>query len=341
LVVIGILLLVSAMALAVYNANGNSDRTRSAARVTQSAFEGAKDRAMHAKLLRGVRLNRDLTDPTLVTSFAYLAPIPNPVYGSAVSGGASAIQILRPDANNDGMGNDATSPDPVIVSGTGVDWLALDSRGFLPYPTARIRIPATTGSWYALQPIAGQNSPPYYTQARGSAVLLTLATPYDTPDSAFPNVVAVDTNSPKASCDLELTCELLPFHSPIPLPSGVVIDLDYSSLNVQGMWPAVPTQTHIDILFSPRGMLTGPIAGLGPLHFLLNNMADAAQNLTPIDPRNKGDKLIVTVFPQTGLVATFPIDPTDNVNNLTGIPPGDGLADDLFNFAKQGKAAGQ
>ena len=90
-----------------------------------------------------------------------------------------------------------------------------------------------------------------------------------------------------------------------------------------------------------KRQLTGPLAGLGPLHFLLNSMADASQNLTPIDPKNRGDKLIVTLFPQTGLVATFPIDPTDNVNNATGLPPGDGLADDLFNFAKQGKAAGQ
>lgn len=333
LIVIGILLLLSTLSLAVYNSNGNSDRTRSAARVAQSAFLGAKDRAMHAKQIRGVRLNRDLTDPSLVTSFVYLTPIANQQYGASVSGGGSTIQILRPDANNDGQGNDATSPDAVLVSGTGVDWLSLDANGYLPFPAARIRIPATIGSWYMLQPIAGRSSPPYYTQARGSAVLLTLATGYDSPDASFPNVVAIDTNSPKASCDLELTSELLPFHSPIPLPSGVIIDLDNSSLNVQGMWPTIPTPTHIDILFSPRGMVTGPLAGLGPLHFLLNSMADATQNLTPIDPKNKGDKLIVTLNPQTGLVATFPIDPTD-ANQ-------DGIADDLFNFAKQGKVSGQ
>jgi prepilin-type N-terminal cleavage/methylation domain-containing protein len=333
LVVIAILLLLSTLALAVYNVNGSSDRTRSAARVAQSVFLGAKDRAMHAKQLRGVRLVRDLTDPSLVTSFVYLSPIANTTYGSSLSSGASTVQILRPDANNDGQGTDATSPDAMLVSGTGVDWLSLDSHGYLPWPAARIRIPATTGNWYALQPIAGQTSPPYYTQVRGSAVLLTLAIPFDSPDASSPSVVAVDVNSTKASCELELTSELLPFHQPIPLSSGVVIDLDNSSPNVQGMWPTVPTQTHIDILFSPRGMVTGPISALGPLHFLLNSMGDAAQNLTPIDARNKGDKLIVTLFPQTGLVATFPIDPTD--------ANGDGLADDLFHFAKQGKTSGQ
>jgi len=66
---------------------------------------------------------------------------------------------------------------------------------------------------------------------------------------------------------------------------------------------------------------------------LLNDISDASANLNPIDPRNKGDKLVLTVNPQTGLVATFAIDPTD-ANN-------DGVADDLFHFAKLGSAAGQ
>jgi prepilin-type N-terminal cleavage/methylation domain-containing protein len=333
LIVIGILLLLASMSLAVYNINGNSDRTRSAARITQAAFLGAKDRAVHAKEIRGLRLVRDLTDPSLVTSFTYLTPVASPQYGRGASGSSSTIQILRPDANNDGQGVDATSPDATIVSGIGVDWQVLDSNGFLPYPAAEIRIPAGTGSWYALQPISGRTSPPYYTQSRGSAVLLTLAVPYESAVAPFPNVVAIDSNSPLASCEFSLVSELLPFHQPIPLASGVVIDLNNSSPNVQSQWAPNSATAHIDIMFSPRGMVSGPSAGLGPMHFLLNSMQDASQHLNPIDPKNKGDKLIVTVFPQTGLVTTFPIDPTD-ANQ-------DGIADDLFRFAKLGKVAGQ
>ncbi|MBI3865190.1 MAG: prepilin-type N-terminal cleavage/methylation domain-containing protein [Planctomycetia bacterium] len=335
LVVIAILLLLASITLAVYNSNRSSDRMRSAARVAQSAFMGAKDRAMHARNLRGVRLVRDLTDPSLVTGFVYLAPIENRSYGGSIAGSGTTIQILRPDANNDGQGTDATSSDATILSGTGsgIDWVTLDTNGFLPWPAARVRIPATTGHWYVLQPVAGRTSPPYYTQTRGSAVLLTLSTGFDAPDATFPNVVAVDTASGKASCELELACELLPFHQPTPLSSGIVIDLDQSSPNVQSLWPTTPVPAHIDLMFSPRGMIGGATAGLGNLHFLLNDIADATQNLNPIDPRNRGDKLILTVNPQTGLVSTYPIDPTD-ANQ-------DGIADDLFRFAKQGKTAGQ
>jgi prepilin-type N-terminal cleavage/methylation domain-containing protein len=343
LVVVAILLALSSLALAVYHANSGSDRTRSAARIAQSALLGAKDRALHAKEVRGVRCIRDSADPSLVTGFAYLAPIAPLQYGSQVSGGKSTIQILRPDADNDGQGTDATTSDAILVAGTGVDWLQLDANGFLSLPTTRIRIPAGSGAWYTLRPIAGQTVPPYFAQPRGATVLLTLASPFATPDTNSPNVVAVAAASSKASCEIELASSLLPFHQPMPLPSAVVIDLDYSSSNVQalslkglgtaGSGPASTGSADIDIMYSPRGMLTGPVAALGPLHFLLNNIRDASANLNPIDPRNQGDKLVLTVFPQTGLVATFPIDPTD-ANH-------DGIADDLFHFAKLGRTAGQ
>jgi len=332
LVVIGILLTLSTLALAVYNASAGSDRMRSAARIAQSASLGARDRAAHAGTLRGVRFVRDLTDSSLVTSFAYLAPLENRRYGGSASAG-NTIQILRPDADNDGQGTDATSPDAIYVAGTGVDWQRLDAEGFLAMPTTRIRIPAGTGTWYALKPVAGQSAAPWFTQTRGATVLLTLSSPFANPETASPNVVAVDSASPQASCDIELGHDLLPFHAPIALPSGVVIDLDYSSANVQALWPANPAPTAIDVMFSPRGTIAGPIAALGPLHFLLNDLADATANLNPIDPRNRGDKLLLTVFPQTGLVATFPIDPTD-ANQ-------DGIADDLFHFAKLGSVSGQ
>jgi type II secretory pathway pseudopilin PulG len=333
LIVVAILMALSTLALAVFHAGTGSDRTRSAARFAQSALLGAKDRANHAREIRGVRFIRDLADPSLVTGFAYLAPIAPLKYGSQVAGGSGTIQILRPDANNDGQGTDATSPDSLLVAGTGVDWLKLDTNGFLSTPTTRIRIPAGTGAWYTLRPIAGQTAPPWFAQVRGSTVLLTLATSFAGPDTSFPNVVAVDSTSAKASCEIELANSLLPFHQPIPLPSAVVIDLDNSSSSVQAFWPVSAIPANIDIMFSPRGMLTGPIAAQGALHFLLNDISDASANLNPIDPRNTGEKLVLTVFPQTGLVATFPIDPTD-ANN-------DGIADDLFHFAKLGSTAGQ
>jgi hypothetical protein len=65
-----------------------------------------------------------------------------------------------------------------------------------------------------------------------------------------------------------------------------------------------------------------------------------------------GDRMILSVFPQTGLVQIFEIDPTDNYTNpvsggtvspvtLPGSGGPDGFADNLFNFAQQGRAAGR
>jgi prepilin-type N-terminal cleavage/methylation domain-containing protein len=63
LVVMTILLVLSVLVWAVFKPS-NTDKMRSAARIAQSAFLGAKDRALHAKELRGVRLIRDPTDVT-------------------------------------------------------------------------------------------------------------------------------------------------------------------------------------------------------------------------------------------------------------------------------------
>jgi hypothetical protein len=188
--------------------------------------------------------------------------------------------------------------------------------------------------------------------------------------NAFPRIVAWPVTSQFASCDIQLGNDLLPFHSPISLPSAVVIDLKFCSQNVRTLAgynpanpPAIPP--YIDLMFSPRGMITGPIAAQGPLHFFLRDLQDATATssfqdaagnpcgglIVGPDPRgpapagqipplqwgaqdpNNSDRLILTVFPQTGLVSTFEMDKTD--------ANGDGLADNPFNFAQQGKSAGR
>src|SRR4029077_16315683 len=93
LVVITIILILSTLVFAVFNAGRSSDRMRSAARVAQSAFLGAKDRALHAKDLRGVRLTRDVNsvdpvtgDLNLVNGFVYLQPLPLQTTGNIPGG---------------------------------------------------------------------------------------------------------------------------------------------------------------------------------------------------------------------------------------------------------------
>ena len=336
LIVIGILLILSTLAFAVFNGNASSDRTRSAARAGQSAILGAKDRALHAKTLRGVRLIRDLTDPSLVTGFVYLQPLPHETAGNLPGQtAANNVAVTRPNLPNN---SDATLV--VISQPLGQAWYTQDQNGLWRSDDLLIRIPAQSGAWYHL--VRQQNSPPYWGTLDANGNLnLTLQTPYQGGKAYPPNTNAIDTTDSSASCEIQLGNDLLPFHQPMPFSSAVVIDLNHSSPNIGNLWPTSPSPANIDLMFSPRGMLTGPVAAQGPLHFLLNNLGDASQKLNPIALQNRGDKLILTVFPQTGNVATFPIDPTDIVNNQTGSPGPDGLADDLFHFAKIGSGAGQ
>lgn len=372
MVVIGILLILATLAFAVFNANRSSDRMRSAARVAQSAFLGAKDRALHAKDLRGLRLTRDQTDTTLVNGFVYLQPIPNLIYGSG------SIQLERhsltgPPAPGAQKG-DADSPDVIYVRGFNPQYATYPTVDFFVKSQffaspGRIRIPAGTGQWYNF---TLDTSGPYVPSQ--SNEYLHLSSPFIGSGSGNPSpaVVAFDQNSGFSSCEIQLYNEVLPFHSPISLSSAVVIDLKFSSPNVIAISQASATPQpsplpFIDIMFSPRGMVTGPLAAQGPLHFLMRDLQDATATsaftdasgkvcgglIVGPDPRsgaanqwgtadpNKGDRMILTVFPQTGLVQAFEIDQTDNLTNGTNAGPPDGLADDLFAFAKSGKSAGR
>ncbi|MCY2962652.1 MAG: hypothetical protein NT069_03215 [Planctomycetota bacterium] len=198
----------------------------------------------------------------------------------------------------------------------------------------------------------------------GNYYVMRLATPVPDYNVAFPAVVASEWPSGFATLDLQLGNETLPFSQPITLTSGIVIDLKWSSDSAKTL--AIPKSTNdpvpaIDIMFSPRGGVTGAISATGPIHFLINDLtdaitpdaADAYDNstgrhipdgkpddprmpLSPIDKRNRGEKMVLTVFPQTGNVQAFPIDATDDYDNITGAKGADGLADDLFHFARIG-----
>jgi hypothetical protein len=121
--------------------------------------------------------------------------------------------------------------------------------------------------------------------------------------------------------------------------------------------PAIPP--NVDILFSARGAISGAVAAQGPMYFLLRDLQDATD--TTVNPwavgapgaanasTARGDMLIFAVVPQSGLAQTYEVDQTDNFTNPTtttpvvypGSGPPDGIADNLFNFAQQGRSAGR
>ena len=365
LIVIGILLILSTISLAVYNTGRSSDRIRSAARVGQSALLGAKDRAMHAKTFRGVRLIRDANGPTfsatnlypcLVTGFVFTQPIQHDPYPT---GSISLERVdLLDSMGNPGQDGNPDSADILIVRGislgnqNAVDWSNV--YGFFG-SVGQIRIPAGSGQWYNFT-VATSG---YYAIGPNNQCLI-LQTPYSNTGSAAAGVVAFpfsgNSPAPIAGCEIQFGNEVLPFHAPMSLPSGVVIDLRWSSPNIQYLAGGNIANTggstagpNIDISFSPRGSIAGATGGLGAIYFCLRDLEDAVAPSSvvagnPRDPSDaacKGECLILAVNPATGLVQTFPADLTDAYNNSTGASGGDGYVDNIFSFAQQGKAAGR
>jgi prepilin-type N-terminal cleavage/methylation domain-containing protein len=332
LVVVTIILVLTALVVTVYNANTGSDKVRSAARTAQSAVLGARDRALHAGARRGIRLVRDPQDTNLVTGFVYIQPIDNLQYGLNYGGLPIQIEYINP----------GSGLVPRLVRGTGadVDWDFLDQNNLLSYPH-RVRIPVgSAGQWYVFQnvQVVPMSNPKQVT----FELTADLASPDIAAPGAPPNNIAVQSASSNASCEIEVGFEILPNHAPITLPSGVVIDLKYSGRGDFGRGGqsladelGVSPQAAMDAVFSPRGMITGPVAARGPIYLLLNDVQDATQNLNPTDPTNKGEKLVLAIFPQTGNVATFPIDP-----DPTDVD-GDSRPDNLFRYAKIGSTSGQ
>jgi prepilin-type N-terminal cleavage/methylation domain-containing protein len=363
LVVMGILVLLASVTLMAFNSNRGGDRIRSAARSAQSAFLSARDRAMQAKDLRGIRLIVNTTDK-ICTGFQIIRPLPT------LSGRAStstSIVALTPTATLPYSGA------IVVPRGT---WTQYQTKGYFSNGVARVRIPGTsTGTWFRLINTAAPNSPPQFVnevnfrtgnnnlpvdcvyfeglisaESVGDSVfnLRSIPGPNQNPtlNSQPIEFLLADGQTP---FDVIFGNEAQPMSEPVNLPSGVVIDLDYCEISgfLQGGSEYGLESTLLDFMYTPRGSIEGAVGTSGPLFFLLNDLADAlsvdpdnpASPLNPIHPRNKGEKLVLAVFPSTGNVQTFPIDPTDAINNSTGAATPDGLPDDLFSFARRASAA--
>jgi type II secretory pathway pseudopilin PulG len=269
------------------------------------------------------------------------------------------VELRRLDEEPPISDFDADSPAVVLVAAmVSHQWEELERTGCFGTGSTRVRIPSgPDGSWYQLRPV--RDGSDQLVESDGDWSVIRVQNPLDDTNLLpFPLVVAGNTNSGASSLDLEFTTEPVPFSEPISLPAGVVIDLEWSSQSVRSL---AEQNGAVQLMFSPRGNLVGPAGSLGALHFLLTDRQDAellddidAYNNTtgrrkpdglpdvprrrrsPIDPRNRYPKTIVSVIPQSGAVLTSPIDPTDLIDNVTGESGPDGLADDLFRFARTG-----
>ena len=359
LVVIGIVVLLMTFTVASIDYAMDNERVRSAARQLQSTLAGARDRAIYAGEPRGVRLLVDGTNPRTVDTLIFIQPAPPfPWEGER----ARMIDLERPDNDGDGTPDD---PSVIVVHG-GEDtdgdgesdvspgWWHLKRRGLLT-SRARIRIPAGDGGWYEVDTRLIDT-----TQAVTSDQYLLLTVPYRDPP---PSTVNDDDVTVFSGLTYELELPPVPMsEDAMQLPERVVIDLDGSK--IPDYWrPSVPLDPEpygdpylgfMDILFSPRGTVIGPVASSGLLNFHLCERG-AVNRITvdatgaarrplfeggiPVIPSDTfegepiGDRKIVTLFTRTGGILTSEVDGTDL--------DGDYAADDPYRFAETGKATSQ
>ncbi len=319
LVVIGIITLLASIVVWSVAGTRGVDRASAASRNVQAQILGGRDRAVHARAPRGVRLARDPGNPQLVTAISPIQPLPPLRYG----GPAAPIQLERLDLSPaDGH---ADRPEVLIVRGLDAnsDWLSLRQRGHLSVPF-RMRIPADVGTWFTVEQLSVDGVHPNETIARLAADFGD-----SDPGCEFDNVVAVPASSTRANCELELGFGEAPHSTSESLPSGVVIDLAYSRIPDAWRNPAVA----LDVIYTPSGALSGVLKGTGPVYLVLRDVRDADLGLDPANSACVGPAVGIAISPQTGLVESFPIDPTDLVDNTTQAVGPDGRADDLFHFA--------
>lgn len=327
LIVIGIMILLTTVTIMSVNLSNDADRVRAGARQLQSLIAGARDRAIHAKDLRGVRLIRDPNDNHAVNAFQYV--------GAPAKFSVGTVNILTKKA--------VATADGRQVQGPG-NFITFKNQGLIKVGS-RIEIPKGTGRWYT---IAGfPTSIPGFTQLQQDFILLS------EPYAGF--------GSPSGAGDSNLTYELelqpqpLPDSIPVQLPKGVVVDLDGSQLPPN--WRPRVFQggysNQMDIMFSAKGLPTGDVvsSGFGMIHFHMADVGDVVTwkqiagrtsgnyfgtAVVPADVPGakavvKRSRILVSVATRSGNITVAPV----NVATTAGIP----VAVDPFLYAETGGVA--
>lgn len=363
LIVVGLLLLLAVMTASAVNLSLNNDKVRSGARQVQSYLEGARDRAIYSKQPRGVRFLLDPTNPRTVSSMAFIAPTEPWSQGR--------IQLERLVGNGPvvvvrGFDDTSNTSAPTM-------WRDLYNRGLL-YDGSRIQIPKDTGNWYTVTTDLLNN---------GIDPKLHLTTSYsDAPTNSDTSAgINAFLEGGPTTYLLELPASLLPNQEPVLMPKGSVVHLDRCTTvrgginnleqlaalpttafnrgdKLPSFWKRYPSSdsgepsgfdytSQMDVMFSPRGVVTGPAAQHGIIHLYIADQKDADRDRdywrnpssfptssAPefgvwTDPTangyERGDKVILSVFTRTGAISTHSV-----FSNT-----------DPFRYAETGEVAGK
>jgi prepilin-type N-terminal cleavage/methylation domain-containing protein len=316
LIVIGIIVLLTVLAVASF-IGMDSQRVRNGARVAQSAIMGARDRALHAKGERGIRILLDSQNPNIGTGFVYIWPVESLKFGKAANSGLVRFDNLDLLDATGAPGTDGVMDTLRITGLSDPKWSELQAFPAFSTPPL-LRYPVKDGRWKQWQNL---RTPPA-TAPGTESVDVPVADIAFTSEGSPSSSLTLNENSEHATVEFRMFNEQTPANSPIALPSGVVIDLNYSSAAAKG-----------DMLFSPAGPMLGSVASQGPIYLLLRDIRDVADGINPATVAAvHRDTLIIAIIPLTGNCHSYPVDRTDTDNN--------GTADDLFRYAKLGSAAG-
>ncbi len=294
--------------------------------------------------------------------------------------------LERWDVNGDGTISGPESSEIRIIRGKpDCGWYTLKERGFFPVfedlnlngvpdpgedvngngvldrePLARIKIPDDeNGKWYGVLT---------HLLTPSNQILLLDSDYHD-------HLGATDKSQVKAlsgrTYKLVLPPRVLADAKPILLPDGVCIDLDGSDVPpnwrpTAGAAVTAPYYSRMDVVFSPRGVVTWPpdVASRGLIHLYLaerkdvihavdigievggtpslrppvNNVIGATARVPDINQFNAGEPIgqrkVITIFTQTGKVSSHEINPAPKLTP-------DGYAANPFEFATKGEAQSQ
>ncbi|WP_339907619.1 prepilin-type N-terminal cleavage/methylation domain-containing protein [Symmachiella dynata] len=328
LIVIAIIAILAAITVTAIYATANSDRIRGAARQMQSAMQGAMAKAARAKKPIGIRLQLDEFDPTTVSSMIFIEQLDDFEEGTITfeldgtdyryisldPGANPSWSDLRSNPNTQGylpdftrikiLGDDGEIESTYLVNAKQVD---IDGKLLITSPGAT----DDTGKKYKLEmgnvPLANED-----------ALELPNGNVIDLAFSHLPNewFEVQQVTAPFTTADPLYTAGWRATGLPPSVGGDVVI---------ARFGEAIASNNQMDIMFSPRGVVAGPLAASGKIHLMLAEIEDTLQKRPP--ELAEGENIITSIYTNTGNVAAAPV---DKVN-----------APRYYNFAETGEVAGR
>ena len=310
MVVITVMLILTTITVMSVNFSNNADRMRAGARQMQSLLGGARDKAIYAKEIRGLRLLLDPNDNHAVSAVQYI--------GSPERDTQGTLTFISVDTVRDTLGT--------------TRWPSLIRRGFLNVGS-RIQIPRDTGTWYTVAAIKDsttlQLNRPNPDLAKTTAQFnfaleLDPGILGDSQPVQFPAGVVIDLDGSQVPIAWRPSAAADSYQTPMDIlftPRGTVIG-------------ACATLGMIHLHFADAGdvLKWHQIAGRSSanytsLPFVPADDPAAPANTPPVVAR---DRILVTLGTRTGAASVFHVDVTKTTNKR---------ADDPFRFAETGEVA--